>query len=90
MPRNRSQDRFRVGDSVVVRRVPDSVAALPPDVRRLFHAVVGRPLRVDDVDAERNCVALNVREDGSQAPDWTCHTIWVEAEAATPATEADA
>jgi hypothetical protein len=41
---------------------------------------VGQTLRVDDVDADTGCLALNVHADGSQADDWCQHTIWLEPE----------
>jgi hypothetical protein len=41
----------------------------------VFVAVVGQTLRVDDVDSDMGCLALNVNADGSQANDWRQHTI---------------
>lgn len=75
-----TRSTVRAGDHVVVERMPPSAAAFPEDVRRLFRAAVGTTLRVDEVDAETGCVALNVRDDGTQAADWTAHTIWIEVE----------
>lgn len=70
--------RFHPADLIRVTGVPPSVAALPRDVADLFAAVVGRVLRVDDVDARSGCLALNVHADGSQADDWCEHTLWLD------------
>jgi len=74
------QRRFSQGDRVRVMGIPPSVNSLPPESKCLFEAVVGRVLRVDDVDANTDSLALNVHADGSQADDWCQHTIWLEPE----------
>lgn len=79
------QPTFRRGDRVRVTGVPLS-GTLPRDVSDLFAAVVGRVLRVDDVDARSGCLALNVHDDGSQADEWCRHTLWLEPELAEPVT----
>lgn len=66
------------GDTVCVTRMSPDTQALPADIAALFAAVVGRTLRVDDVDKESGCVAVNVRVDGTQADDWCQHTLWIE------------
>ena len=71
---------FRPGDRVQVTGVPPSVATLPDESRGIFAAVVGQTLRVDEVAADSGCLVMNVRLDGSQAPDWCQHTIWLEPE----------
>ena len=72
------QPHLARGDTVCVTRMPPDMQALPAAVAALFAAVVGRTLRVDDVDAETGCVAVNVRADGTQADDWCQHTLWIE------------
>ena len=69
---------FEPGDRIRVIGVPPSVAALPGDVADLFAALVGRELRVDEVDAASGSLALNVHADGTQADDWCQHTLWLE------------
>jgi len=71
---------FSRGDIVRVIGLPPSGLVLPPEVRAVFVAVVGQTLRIDDVDANTGCLALNVCADGSQAADWCQHTIWLEPE----------
>lgn len=73
---------FSKGDVVRVVGVPPSVPALPPEVKAVFAAIVGRSLRVDEVDAGTGCLALNAHADGSQAADWCQHTLWLEPECA--------
>jgi hypothetical protein len=71
---------FSRGDIVRVIGLPPSGHALPPEIRAVFVAVVGQTLRVDEVHANTECLALNVHADGSQADDWCQHTIWLEPE----------
>jgi hypothetical protein len=71
------------GDTVRVTRIPPSTQAVPPDVAELFVAVIGKALRVDDVDVQAGCVAVNVRADGTQADDWCQHTLWIELDCLT-------
>ena len=71
---------FSRGDIVRVLGVPPSGHVLPPEIRAVFVAVVGQTLRVDEVDANTACLALNVHADGTQADDWCQHTIWLEPE----------
>jgi hypothetical protein len=68
------------GDIVRVVGLPPSGHVLPPEAKAVFVAVVGQTLRVDDVDTNTGCLALNVRADGSQSADWSQHTIWLESE----------
>lgn len=72
------QASFEPGDRIRVTGVPPSVAAIPGEVAALFAAVVGRELRVDEVDAVSGTLALNVHADGTQADDWCQHTLWLE------------
>jgi len=58
--------------------LPPSGLGLSPEIEAVSVAVVGQTLRVDDVDADTGCLALNVHADGSQADDWFQHTIWLE------------
>jgi hypothetical protein len=71
---------FSRGDIVRVIGLPPSGHALPPEITAVFVAVVGQTLRVDEVHANTECLALNVHADGSQADDWCQHTIWLEPE----------
>jgi len=71
---------FLEGDRVRIVDVPPSARALPAEVHELLVAVVGRTLRVDDVNPDTGFVALNVHADGSQAADWCQHTVWLEPE----------
>lgn len=73
---------FSKGDTVRVIALPSSVRALPPELAAVFSALVGRSLRVDEVDDNTGCLALNVHADGSQAVDWCQHTVWLEPECA--------
>lgn len=73
---------FSRGDTVRVVALPSSVRALPPEIAAVFSTLVGRTLRVDEVDEETGCLALNVHADGSQAVDWFQHTVWLDPECA--------
>lgn len=68
----------RRGDTVRVVGMPAAADALPAEAKAVFAAVIGRVLRVDDVDCDTGCVAVNVHADGSQADDWCHHTLWVD------------
>jgi hypothetical protein len=77
---------FVTGDHVRVTGVPADVETMPDETRRLFARIVGRVLRVDDVN-EWGDLVLNVRDDGSQAPNCDEHTLWLSpafAELVTP------
>jgi hypothetical protein len=76
---------FMPGDHVRVIGLPKSMDSLPADAAAMFWAVLGRTLRVDDVDAVTGSLALNVHADGSQADDWCQHTLWLEPESAVQA-----
>ena len=71
---------FRVGDLVKVVQVPpglhDEASIGTP---QLFQRVVGKTLRIDGF-GEFGHLELNVLDDGSQAPDYCHHTIWIEPE----------
>lgn len=74
---------FKIGDQVRVLRVPPSVAAMHPkqfaETIAIFERCVGKVLRIDGF-SERGDLTLNVRDDGSQAPNCLDHTIWIEPE----------
>lgn len=71
---------IKVSDRVRVLRVPPSVEAeMPVETKRIFRRCVGQILRVDGFD-DHGHLELNVRDDGSQAPDHSRHTIWIEPE----------
>ena len=71
---------FKIGDRVRVVLVPPMVEKeMPPETIGLFERCVGRVLRVDGFD-EHGHLELNVANDGSQAPDYSQHTIWIEPE----------
>lgn len=76
-------ESFVRGDHIRVIGIPPAAHCLPAEVQELFVAIVGRTLRVDDVNSSTGCVALNVHADGSQASDWCEHTVWLEQEYAT-------
>ncbi len=48
------------GDVVRVVSMPPSCRALPREVKNVFKALVGKTMRVDEVDARTGCLALNV------------------------------
>ena len=82
--------KFRVGDLVTVVQVPpdlDDAAGI--GTPELFQRVLGKTLRIDGFGRYGH-LELNVLDDGSQAPNYCHHTIWIESEfvktadAATP------
>ena len=75
---------FAIGQRVRIKIVPPLVAQhCPPETSELFARCVGQVLRVEDVDRE-GCLELNVLDDGSQAPNYCFHTIYVEPEFVEP------
>lgn len=63
-----------------VLQVPPSVEQqMPQETRELFRRCVGQLLRIDGID-DYGHLELNVMDDGSQAPDYCHHTIWIERE----------
>jgi hypothetical protein len=71
---------FKVGNKVRVLRVPPSVEEqMPEETRPIFLHCVGRVLRVDGF-GKYGHLELNVKDDGSQSPDYCDHTIWIEPE----------
>jgi ribosomal protein L21E len=77
---------FKVGDRVRITRVPPSVEReMPSETVELFRRCVGQVFRVDGF-GEYGHLELNVSDDGSQAPDYSKHTIWIEPESVGPVT----
>ncbi len=77
-----TKSTYRVGDRVRVLCIPPSLAANTEEhlvkTVALFGRCVGQVLRVEDIrDGE---LELNVKDDGSQAPNYCYHTIWIEPE----------
>ena len=71
---------FKIGDRVRVIRVPPSAEQeMPSETTELFRRCVSRTFRVDGF-SEYGHLELNVADDGSQAPDYSKHTIWIEPE----------
>lgn len=69
---------LKVGDLVRILRVPLAVQRqMPEQIRQLFRRCVGKVLRIEDID-EHGHLELWVMQNGSQAPDCTKHTIWIE------------
>lgn len=82
-----TKDTFTPGDVIRVIGVPSGLEMMPDESRNLFASIVGRELRVDEV-AEWGDLVLNLREDGTQSPNWNEHTLWLPptlAELVTPA-----
>jgi hypothetical protein len=50
---------------------------MPAETVELFRRCVGQTFRVDGL-GEYGHLELNVCDDGSQAPDYSKHTIWIE------------
>ena len=72
--------QFRVGDLVKVVQIPaDLHDAVGIGTLQLFQHVLGKTLRVDGFGRYGH-LELNVFDDGSQAPDYCHHTIWIEPE----------
>jgi hypothetical protein len=72
--------QFRVGDLVKVVQVPpDLHDAAGIGTPQLFQRVLGKTLRIDGFGRYGH-LELNVLDDGSQAPDYCHHTIWIEPE----------
>ena len=71
---------FKIGDMVTVTQIPpdlhDAAAISTPE---LFACVLGKTLRIDGFGRYGH-LELNVLDDGSQAPDYCHHTIWIEPE----------
>ena len=57
---------------------------MPEETREIFRASVGHVLRIERFD-DNGYLELNVMDDGSQAPDYCQHTIWIEPEFVEPA-----
>ena len=77
---------FKVGDRVRITRVPPSVEReMPSETVELFRRCIGQVFRVDGF-GEYGHLELNVSDDGSQAPDDSKHTIWIEPEFVEPVT----
>ena len=75
-----SQASFNIGDLVRVLKVPPQVEReMPPETRELFRKTVGNVFKVDSF-GEYGHLELNVQNDGTQAPDYCHHTIWIESE----------
>jgi len=71
---------FKIGDRVRVIRVPPSVEQeMPDETVELFRRCVGQTIRVEGL-GEYGHLELNVSDDGSQAPDYSKHTILIEPE----------
>ncbi len=71
---------LKVGDRVRIVRAPPSVGReIPAETLELFKRCVGHIFRVDGFD-EYGHLELNVADEGSQAPDYSTHTIWIEPE----------
>jgi hypothetical protein len=71
---------FKIGDRVRVVRVPRSVEQeMPSETVELFRRCVGQTFRIDGFD-EYGHLELNVSDDGSQAPDYSKNTVWIEPE----------
>jgi len=49
------------GDLVSFETMPSWVAELPEESRRVFHACLGKPFRVEEIDEDGQCV-LDVSE----------------------------
>jgi hypothetical protein len=72
--------QFRVGDLVKVIQVPPDLSdAAGIGTPELFQQVLGKTLRIDGFGRHGH-LELNVLDDGSQAPDYCHHTIWIEPE----------
>jgi hypothetical protein len=70
--------QFRVGDLVkVVQAPPDLHDAAGIGTPELFQRVLGKILRIDGFGRYGH-LELNVLDDGSQAPDYCHHTIWIK------------
>lgn len=70
--------QFRVGEYVKVLQVPPGLHdASGIGTPELFRRVVGKTLRIDGF-GQYGHLELNVLDDGSQAPDPSHHTIWIE------------
>ena len=70
--------QFRIGDLVKVVQIPLELNdAAGIGTSELFQRVVGKTLRIDGL-GEYGHLELNVLDDGSQAPDYCHHTIWIE------------
>jgi hypothetical protein len=75
-----SPHRYKAGDQIRILRVPPPVLQqMPAETVEIFRRAVGCVLRVEEID-EHGHLQLEVRADGSQAPDACHHTIWVEPE----------
>ncbi|MCX6900697.1 MAG: hypothetical protein NT105_18610 [Verrucomicrobia bacterium] len=71
---------IKIGDKVRVLRIPPSVEKKwPEETRQIFRRCVGKILRVDGFGKVGH-LELNVKDDGSQSPDYCAHTIWIEPE----------
>lgn len=71
---------FKIGDRVRVLQVPPQVLEkMSPESIKIFKRCVGQVLRIDDLN-DIGWLELNVMDDGSQAPNYCYHTIWIEPE----------
>lgn len=75
---------YKAGDRVRVLCVPPSLVTDTQEhlveTVALFGRCVGQVLRVEDIRDTDGELVLNVKEDGSQAPNYCHHTIWIEPE----------
>lgn len=69
--------RFQIGDIVRIVVLHDGLENVPPETQALYQSAFMRPLRIDGIDETNGCVwvELNVNDDGSQANDWSAHTL---------------
>jgi tRNA(Ile)-lysidine synthase len=78
---------FKLGQKIRVVSLPD-LSDLAPDTkdrptRSLFAKCVGKVLRIDGFN-KYGLLELNVLDNGTQAPNYCHHTIWIEPEHVRP------
>ena len=82
--------QFRVSDLVKVVQVPPRLHdAAGIDTPELFQRVLGKTLRIEGFGRYGH-LELNVLDEGSQAPNYCHHTIWIEPEFVKAADDATA
>ena len=78
---------YQAGDYVRVVALPPEVDQYDPEVRDCLRGMLGRVLRVEEIDDQgaEPLLEINVYPDGSQAPDYCHDTVWLEFELVEPA-----
>ncbi|NJL19618.1 MAG: hypothetical protein HC895_00425 [Leptolyngbyaceae cyanobacterium SM1_3_5] len=75
-----SKPDFSVCDRVRILQIPPQVLEkMPQESIEIFKRCAGQILRIDDLN-DIGWLELNVMDDGSQAPNYCYHTIWIEPE----------